>query len=157
MPNLSFGGGPNRIEPRGPVSMYRTYQLSQPVGTHWRRATCREVECEQFTKGWTTILDLKVQQQAAASYYIEHDRSRTHLRTVLRDGRVSYWFEPGQEFFSSDDHAHLVPLERDPFAIIRDGDYRGNDTGRVERVPLSEWAERFGENQLNLKEAQDRG
>lgn len=158
MPNLNFkGGGPAGIQPQGPVQMYRSYQLKQPLATHWTPATCREVECPEFVNGWTTVVDPRTDQGAAAAHYIEHDRSRTHLKTVLPDGRWSYWFEPGQAFFSSDEHEHYVPLERDPIAIIRDGDHRGNDTGRVERVSLDEWVDRFGENQQVLKEAQDRG
>src|SRR5260221_21387 len=42
----------SRVAPLLPAHGMTTYQVAQPVQTHWRPATCAEVECPNWLNGW---------------------------------------------------------------------------------------------------------
>jgi hypothetical protein len=51
-----------------------------------------------------------------------------------------------------------VPLERQPLLIVRDGDWRGNPTGRRRLHTKPEhWVEDFKEHQGKINDAIERG
>lgn len=137
----------NRIPPAGPVSAYKTFQISRPLGTHFRKATCEEVNCDYWRDGWITRVDDEERRT-----YIRRHSGRKFEETAPGVFR----FAPGQMCFSAD--AHRVPLEREGIYVARAGDHRGNPTGekRVHTRP-ADWVEEFAEHQDWLKTLQERG
>jgi hypothetical protein len=104
-----------------PVHTMRTYQIDQPLNTHYRRASCAEVECRNYTRGWVMGYDLTDPQAAAAARWIRDHSGRT-FSAKLTPGKVVLTFPAGQTCFRK----HRVPLQREPFYVVRNGDFRGN-------------------------------
>lgn len=111
-----------------PAHTMRTFQIDQPLNTHYRRATCQEVDCTAYASGWVMGFDLTDPEKAAAARWIRDKSGRTFAAT-LPPGRVVLTFPAGQTCFAR----HRVPLEREPFYIVRGGDFRGNPTGMISR------------------------
>lgn len=114
-----------RIQPRMPAAAYRTFAVHSPVATHFRDATCREVECQQFARGWHTTLRVvadPVHAKMADWIRLHSGRSFTYTEN---GGVVVFQFPPGQKCF----RPHKVPVGRPELYIVRDGDWRGNPRG----------------------------
>jgi hypothetical protein len=135
----------------GDVSGYKTYTVARPEATHWRPATCAEVECGAWANGWATT----VPSASPQAQYIRAKSGRAF--TERAEGTsVVFLFKPGQRCFASD--GHRLPVEREPLFIVRDGDYRGNPSGwRMRHSSGQAWVDDFGEHQQRLKETQERG
>lgn len=106
---------------KAPTHTMRTFQIDQPLDTHYRRATCAEVECAAHAGGWVMGFDLTDPDKAAAARWIR-DRSGRTFSAVVADGKVTLTFPAGQSCFAK----HRVPLGREPFYVVRGGDFRGN-------------------------------
>jgi hypothetical protein len=144
----------NRIAPVLPVGAMQTYQVIAPVSTHWRDATCVEVDCQHHLRGWRTVVDESTTLGQGQAYYIRHDRTRSHTEEKLASGLTQFTFKPGQNCFTK----HRVRVPKPEIYIVRDGDWRGNPTGR-RRVHTNarDWVEDFGEHQLTVEERVKRG
>lgn len=108
---------------KAPVQSMRTYQIDQPISTHYRVATCAEVDCPRRAAGWRMGFDLTDPERLAAARWIRDHSGRTMTAEVLGD-KVTLTFPAGQDCFTT----HRVPLEREPFYVVRAGDFRGNPT-----------------------------
>lgn len=106
---------------RTPVEHQRTFQIDQPLESHFRRATCQEVECKAYAFGWKMGFDLSDPDKRAAARAIRDKSGRT-FSVVLTGNNIVMTFPAGQRCFQT----HRVPLEREPFYIVRGGDFRGN-------------------------------
>lgn len=106
---------------RTPVEHQRTFQIDQPLETHFRRATCQEVECKAYTHGWKMGFDLSDPDKRAAARAIRDKSGRT-FTVELSGAKIVMTFPAGQRCFQT----HRVPLQREPFYIVRGGDFRGN-------------------------------
>jgi len=148
---------PFRIAPKMPPSAYKTYALRMPPATHFRKATCQEVDCRAYVNGWVTHIDVSTELGQRQARYIVDKSGRTYTTNGTPDStdtRVTFTFPPGQQCFAD----HQVPLEREPFYIVRDGDWRGNPTGRKMRhANAQDWIDDFGEHQQNIAESKERG
>lgn len=146
----------SRIEPLMGPAAYKTYGFSRPLATHWRHATCEEVDCPNYLNGWVSDLDESTAdgQMYAAMIRNDHSRSRKEERM---DGFTRFRFAAGTPCFKVSEHR--TPLLRPPLFYSRGGDWRGNPTGQPTRVHRSaeNWVEEFGEHQDNLKSLVDRG
>ncbi len=144
-------GGANYFEPAMPASAYKTYALSAPVATHFRTATCQEVNCEGHRIGWTTVIDVATELGRKQSNYIRLASGRSY--TVTEIGTlVSFVFAAGQTCFTE----HKLKLERDPHFYTFPGDWRGR-MGDVQIRRPADWVEDFAEHQDNIKTAIERG
>jgi hypothetical protein len=130
------------IIPALPSQHFKTYEIIAPLQTHFRPATCEEVECEAWRNGWKTL----VAHDSEAALYIRSGASGRRFDEV-GFGRepgalVQFLFAPGQKCFAAD--RHRVPLEREPLYVARGGDARGNPM-RERRVHTraSDWQEDF--------------
>jgi hypothetical protein len=149
-------GEPNRIQPALPASAMKTYAAITPQETHWRRATCEEVECPNFLHGWKTTVDeitVLGQQQA---YYIRKQSGRKFTE-FWEGGLTHFVFEAGQECFARDQHS--VPLERPAIFLVRDGDWRGNPRHTSPRIHSrpEDWIEDMQESFDKTRQRVERG
>lgn len=143
------------IEPRLPVQAMQTYRILSPMSTHWRPATCAEVDCEHYLHGWVTTIDESTVLGQQQAYFIRNNRSGfTESRT--EGGLTTFTFEAGQRCFASSQHQ--VRLDRPEHYRRHDGDWRGNPTGRViDFRDAQSWVDDFGEHQESLAEIARRG
>jgi hypothetical protein len=126
----------SRIQPVGPVQAYKTYQVSTPR-SHTRPASCAEVGCEPYAKGWTTVLHVVDQAQLVHTVRT----SGRPFREATDGTQVTFVFEPGTRCFRAAEHRVQV---RPEIYVVRDGDWRGNPTGRSRQHDRPEhWVEDF--------------
>jgi hypothetical protein len=148
---MMINSQPNRIPPKMPVTAYKTYAVRVPRATHTRAATCEEYGCLHRQRGWVTTVDVSTELGRRQAGYIERGSGRKYRRTD--EGTIlTYTFPAGQNCFAD----HRVQ-NRPGIYVIKDGDHRGNPTGR--KVTLSEraWVDDFGEHQDKLAAEQERG
>lgn len=143
------------IDPLMPVMAYKSYVIRAPRSTHFRDATCEEVECKANLEGWWTRLDVSTVIGQKQYNYIRLHAGRAYKQTAgFVTDYVELWFPPGQKCFAE----HKVRLDREAFFIVRDGDRRGNPTGfkRLHTRPI-DWRDDFGEHQQTLADEQQKG
>lgn len=143
-----------RIEPNGPAGAYKTYSIDAPRKTHWRTATCEEVECKDFLRGWKTVLSITQVDM------IEIARRSGYSFTEERDeATVTFIFEAGQKCFKR--QSHKLPLGKDGIYRVRPGDWRISRSSvrnqiRTHARPI-DWVEDMQENQAAIQQSIDRG
>ena len=138
-----------------PIAAYRTFQITAPLATHWRPATCDEADCGAYANGWRSVIDERTDLGAKQAYYITHDSGRRFTSYRREDGLTAFEFEAGQRCFQSD--SHRVPLERGAVFRARLGDHRGSRGGEITHATAADWVDDFATNQDRLKTLQDRG
>jgi hypothetical protein len=143
----------NRLTPVMPVQAYKTYQLSAPISTHHRRASCAEVECERWRNGWVTALDERTEDGARRAGYIRTRAGRAFRERPDPSGLTVFTFSPGQRCFKP----HFTPLERDPLCVVRGGDWRGLIGQRRVHQRPEHWVEDFALHQDSLATRFQRG
>lgn len=141
------------IEPlMGPES-YKSYVISQPLSTHWRRATCEEIGCRDFLHGWR----VRVEGLPPELLHVARTSGRRYSELPVAEGETWLVFDAGQSCFRASEHR--APVGRPPLYLVRDGDRRGNPRGtkaRLHQRPES-WRDDFAEHQQTLADAQQRG
>ncbi len=97
------------------LNPYRTYQIVAPVSTHFRPATCEEVDCDAHKHGWKTLVPSNSDQ----ALYIRSGASGRRFTEHALEGAVTeFIFEAGQQCFGAS--KHVIPLERDPIFNVRE-------------------------------------
>ena len=143
-----------RITPKLPAGKMKTYQLLMPVSSHFRRATCEEVGCENQQVGWETYIDESTELGKRQAAYIRQDSGRRFAESKDRTGITIFDFPAGQTCFEE----HYASLEREPIHIVRGGDRRGNPTGFKQRhANAQDWVEDFAEHQQKIADAVEKG
>lgn len=138
---------------RAPVHTMRTFQVDQPLDTHTRRATCAEVECPAYAGGWVMGFDLTDPEKAAAARWIR-DHSGRKFTAQLAPGKVTLTFAAGQTCFEK----HRVPLDREPFYVVRGGDFRGNpERYRVQHANAETFVDQWENDLDRLNTIRERG
>lgn len=134
---------------------YQTYEIDAPLATHWRQASCAEVDCPHHIHGWaTTVLpdsdDESFMKRACESLGIKWTRF-----DVTPEGFRRYIFPGGQSCFKA--RTHRLPLEKPAIFKVWAGDWRGSDgTGRVFATPEN-WIDHFATHQDKLADLVNRG
>jgi hypothetical protein len=137
------------IEPAGPVSAYKTFGIAAPPATHWRPATCAEVDCPHYLHGWKTI----VPADSDLSKLIRHSGRRFSYQS---DGKlITYVFEAGQPCFRASQH--LVRLDREEIFLARSGDWRADLGDRYVYERPDQWTDDFANHQDRIATAHQRG
>ena len=145
----------NRIEPGMPVDAYKTYRILSPPSTHFRPATCAEVDCEAYLNGWRSIIDETTVLGEQQAHYIRKQSGRSFIEHRFESGLTRFSFEAGQKCFA---RGHQVRLDRPEHYLVRGGDWRGNPTGETRtHVNAADWVEDFGEHQQRLLDQIERG
>lgn len=140
----------NRPAPRLAPQFFKTYEVSRPHATHFRKATCAEVDCPNLARGWRSVIDVSTTLGQEQATYIRSHSGRS-FSTTEAGTMITFTFPAGQQCFSQ----HSVPLDREPVFRKLDGDWRGYGGARVLRA--GDWLEDFGEHQERLAEQQARG
>jgi|SRR5580698_9161685 hypothetical protein len=145
----------NRIQPGLPPQSYKSYEMRYPLRTHWRKATCEEVECDHWVMGWDTLIDTSTDLGQRQYDYCHGDRSRSF--TEKREGLtiVRFHYGPGNQPFPGPRHDHRVKVERPPLFVVSGGDWRGNPRGTdpVLHRNGENWADDFATHQDALERA----
>ncbi|MDY7101561.1 MAG: hypothetical protein S0880_10275 [Actinomycetota bacterium] len=122
----------NRVDGRTPPQARNTYQILQPLDTHWRPASCAEYRCKAHLRGWATAVDEATPLgRRQAAYIRAHCVRDTGAHAMATSGRRRYTetheagltefrFPAGQECFQE----HRVPLDRPQRFLVRHGDVR---------------------------------
>lgn len=134
----------NRIEPGMPPGAYQQYELNAPMRTHYRQATCTEVDCPARQHGWRMGFDVSIVEKANAVKWIRLHSGRS-FTTEQVGNSVVLTFPAGQDCFET----HQVPLEREPFYVIRGGDWRAQ-TSAPQRYREADWVDHFANHQDKL-------
>lgn len=142
----------NRPQPLGPAQAYKTYQVVAPLESHFRRASCSEVDCPAYLHGWQTVIDTSTDLGKAQAHYLQHEAGRRFTAESAGD-LVTYTFEAGQECFRE----HSLRLENRPeIYIVKDGDWRLSDNVR-RHANADDWLDDFANHQDHIKTRLERG
>lgn len=141
------------IEPLMGPEAYKSYVISQPLATHWRPATCEEVNCPDWQHGWK----VRVEGLSAENLHTVRHCGRRFSELPVTEGETWLIFEAGQPCFRVSQHR--APVGRPPLYLVREGDHRGNPRGTKARLHqrADSWRDDFAEHQQTLADAQQRG
>lgn len=113
----------NRIMPQLPVTAMVTHAIVAPLATHWRPATCEEVDCAHYLNGW----GLRTAGVPAADVALAKQSGRKFVVTPDEHGFDVLTFEAGQPCFRASQHR--IRIEREELFVKRPGDWRANPDG----------------------------
>ncbi|MFI9154487.1 hypothetical protein [Streptomyces sp. NPDC053367] len=143
-------GEPFRLQPQGPTGAYQTFSIrSRPDQAV--RTVCEQVACEAWRKGWESAIDERTDLGKAQAAYIRTQSGRTFREMPRGDGLTVFRFDSGQRCFA--DHK-----TRPELYLVRDGDFRGNPTGRRRvHTRAQDWVENVQEELGRFNEDRRRG
>jgi hypothetical protein len=143
-----------------PPEAYKTFGIANPGATHWRPATCREVDCANLVNGFKVTCDLRTPLGLKQARYVRDtaaERHQPYAHAWLEgDKIIVFIFEAGQECF----YAHRLPLGRPALFLVRNGDHRGSGRRSADRRIYDrsdQWQDDFATHQDRLAEAARRG
>lgn len=127
----------HRLDTGGNPSHFQTWRGSAPRSTHWRHASCAEVECKRYEHGWVTILSAGSDQERLLRRACDGlDGHRRHYVEKAGDaGLIEFHFEAGQACFKVSQH--MVRLDRPELYVVYHGDWRRN-LGAIRRYDRSD-------------------
>ena len=143
----------NRPEPLMGAAAYKTYEMRAPLSTHFRPATCAEVDCPHYLGGWR----VRVENLTPDLLHAARNSGRKHVEQRVAEGETWLVFEAGQPCFRASQHRARV--DRPPLYIVRDGDYRGNPRGTKARLHQrpQDWLEDFATHQQAIADEIEKG
>lgn len=143
----------NRVEPQMPAAAYKTYSIAAPASTHFRKATCQEVDCPRYLNGWR----VHVEQIGPELTHAAKTSGRRYREMRVAEGQTYLVFEAGQPCFQAGEHRKR--LDRPELFIVRDGDWRGNPRGTEARrhARPEDWVDDFATHQGRLADAHRQG
>lgn len=121
---------------------HKAYSISAPLATHWRKATCQEIDCKHYREGWTFN---KAHLNAELWRAIETAQPRRRYREVEHAGQTYLVFYPGQSCFAT----HKVRIEREELFFVTP-----NATGLI--VPAARQHKNWDDWQDDFASHQDR-
>ncbi|MEV7140767.1 hypothetical protein [Streptomyces tauricus] len=127
-------GEPFRLQPVGPADAYQTFAL-RTRSDRQIKAVCEQVNCPAWRGGWESVIDERTDLGRGQAAYIRQTSGRTFREQPRADGMTVFRFDSGQRCFAE----HRT---RPELYLVRDGDWRGNPTGRVRRHDSAQdWVE----------------
>lgn len=143
----------SRPAPLMDAAAYKTYEMRSPLATHFRAATCAEVDCPHYLNGWRVNWDnLTPDLQEAVT-----KSGRKYRLEVVSATESWLIFEAGQPCFRVSQHR--ARIDRPPLYIVRDGDFRGNPRGTKARLHqrAADWVEDFATHQQAIADQIEKG
>lgn len=141
----------NRITPVLPAHAFRTFKISAPIDSHFRPATCAEVECPNWLNGWR----VRVENLTPELLHAAKTSGRRYREESLGEGVTWLVFESGQACFRT--REHRAPNGRPELYLVRDGDWRQHFGQARQHTRPDHWVEEMSENQQRLIDAKQRG
>lgn len=139
-----------RVTPALSVGAYQTYSITSP---HDRtvRAACEQVGCAAWLNGWQSTVDESTALGRQQADYIRQQAGRTFREQRTGAGLTVFTFDSRQRCFANHE-------TRPELYAVRDGDWRGNPTGR-ERVHsrAADWVEDMQETLGTIADDKERG
>jgi hypothetical protein len=141
----------NRPAPALPVGTMQTFSIRVPEVTHYRPASCAEVDCPNYLHGW------RIRVEGLTAELLHEARNYGHHRQLdVAEGETWLVYEAGQPCFQAS--THRVRLDRPELYVVRGGDWRGNPTQRVLRHSGPDpWLDDFQTNQQTLADLEKKG
>ncbi|GGQ83834.1 hypothetical protein [Streptomyces flaveolus] len=141
---------PFRLPAAGPVQAYQTFSVrSRPDQAV--RTVCERVGCAAWRQGWDSTVDERTDLGAQQAAYIRTQSGRTFREMKTAAGLTVFRFESGQRCFAE----HQT---RPELYLVRDGDSRGNPTGRQRvHTRAADWVEHMQEEFGRFNEDRRRG
>tara|TARA_R100000501_G_C2566923_1_gene75347 strand:+ start:338 stop:715 length:378 start_codon:yes stop_codon:yes gene_type:complete len=97
--------------------MNEHYSIKAPLSTHWREATCEEVDCRKNIMGWETHCNISTQLGRDQVAYIRAGKSgRRYTERKDVEEIVIFSFGPGQQCFTS----HTKKIEEKGHLLLRE-------------------------------------
>lgn len=146
---------PFRLMPNMRPQDYKTYRIVSPIQSHFGPATCEDVECDAYAKGWSSLIDEATELGAKQAYYIRTHSGRSFTESRTPAGLTDFLFRPGQPCFRQ----HTYRNELAPIFRVQGGDFRGNPLAiqPVTHTKPEFWVEDFQEHQDKVKTVLERG
>ena len=142
-----------RLEPQGDPTDYKSFGIKVPKAA-FRAATCREIDCEQYLKGWKLRTDTLTEQQI---YDATHcGRKYTWLHVSEFENWLVY--EAGQSCFR--ESTHRVRNDMPELFLTKIGDHqmRASQTGGpYVHANAEDWADDLHTHTDHLAEVRERG
>jgi hypothetical protein len=148
----------NRLAPDAGPEHFKTYNWSAPLETHWRRATCEEVDCEQMKYGFVTTVDFSTELgQKQLHYLTQEDKDRRYSMQRTGPFEVKLIYGPGNPCMKRAEHR--VPIGRPPLFVVTGGDWRGNPLGTrpLKHKSAEDWVDDFANHQQAIIDRIKRG
>ena len=89
------------------------WRIETPRSSHYRTASCAEVNCPNYQNGFQIILPTTMIVQIIA---IRESRMQ-YNEEEMEGGLIRFVFAPGQECFEGQAGEHKTNLERDPIFL----------------------------------------
>lgn len=140
----------NRVAPKMDSGAYKTYQILAPTKTHWRKATCAEVECQNHVNGWKIRVEILTPDLVHAA----KNSGRRYTELSVAPGETYLVFEAGQSCFQ--ERNHRIRLEREEIFRVRHGDWRKTYSAHTHANPW-DWQDDFALHQDKLATEQQKG
>lgn len=140
----------HRMAPLMPVGGMQTFEIRAPIATHWRAATCAEVDCQHYLRGWATT----VLADSDDERLIKRSGRKTLAVERQPGGFVRYVFGPGQECFGAS--RHRVRIDKPELFLLAEGDWRWRGAPRVFDRP-DQWVDHFATHQDKIATIVNRG
>lgn len=136
----------SRVQPLMGPAAYKTYEMSSPLSTHFRPATCAEANCQYYQGGFQVRVEGLGEQVLHA---VQHS-GRAYTVQQVAEGETYLVFAAGQPCLRQS--MHRVRVDRPPLYIVRDGDWRGNPRGTKARLHQrpEDWVDDFATHQRTL-------
>ncbi len=124
------------------TSPKRHFLADNPLPTHWRLATCREVDCPHYLLGWQTV----VGSASPQAEYIRRESGRRLREERHADGLSRFVFEAGQKCFRQ----HKIQIGLPTIFSQR-------RNGTAKRQEFDRWQGEFQEHLDDIRILQKRG
>jgi hypothetical protein len=144
-----------RLTPNMPAHAYKTYRIISPHSTHFGPASCEDVECGAYAKGWSSLIDETTALGQKQAHYIRRSSGRSFTESKTPAGLTEFIFKPGQTCFAQ----HVYRNELPAIFRVQGGDFRGDPlkTPPVTHTKPEFWVEDFQEHQDKVKTTLERG
>ncbi len=141
------------LEPLLPAHAKQTFSIKAPPATHFRKASCTEVECEGQEHGWVSLIDETTELGQRQAHYIRKLSGRKFREEQSELALTVFTFEPGQSCFTE----HEVPLGKPELFIVRDGDLHQHLGNARVHTRAEDWADEFATHQQKIADAIQKG
>jgi hypothetical protein len=142
-----------------PPEAKKTYSIRAPIATHWRSASCAEVDCELYTDGWR----LRAELLSEGDLHLIRESGRKWTELQIAEGETWLVFSPGTPCLLQwsvgqpfTERNHKVQARPEVY-LLTPGDWR-MWCGEEYRFRRSDqWVEDFGEHQERLADRARQG